>query len=103
MASSTRSPQTLLEWRMQQNQPDAYPREMWTPLEPFFLSHGYNLWIQLGPKDGDAMTLRAPDDTPRASDPFVYLTPYNTVPPPYTKTLFMLKVSHRQLFLNRLD
>jgi len=96
------TPQTLLEWRMRPAD-TTYPREMWTPLEPFFLSHGYNLWIQLGPKDGDAMTLRAPDDTPRASDPFVYSTPYNTVPPPYTKTFFRLNVSHHRLFLNCLD
>ena len=101
MAFSALSPKTLLEWRLQQNQPEgAYPREMWTPLEPFFLSRGYTLWIQLGPKDGDAMTLRAPDDTPRASDPFVYLTPYNTVPPTYKLTLFMLKVIHHRLCLN---
>jgi len=60
MAFSALSPKTLLEWRVQQNQPEgAYPREMWTPLEPFFLSHGYTLWIQLGPKGGDAMSLRA--------------------------------------------
>ena len=99
--SRTNYPQTLLEWRKQKYQPEGtYPRQMWTPLEPFFLSHGYTLWIQLGPKDGDAMTLRSPDNTPRAPDPFVYSTPYQKGPPEYTKTLFFSRVGHHLLFLD---
>jgi hypothetical protein len=98
---SAHTPQTLLEWRMQQNQPEGtFPRQMWTPLEPFFLSHGYTLWIQLGPVDGDAMTLRSPDNTPRAPDPFVYSTPYQKGPPAYDMTLFFSKVGHNLLSLN---
>jgi len=100
MAFSALSPKTLLEWRVQQNQPEgAYPREMWTPLEPFFLSHGYTLWIQLGPKGGDAMSLRAPDDTPRAPDPFVYSTQYTTVTFTHRRYLFLSKVSLHLRFL----
>jgi len=91
--ANAHSPQTLLEWRMQKNQPEGtFPRQMWTPLEPFFLSHGYTLWIQLGPVEGDAMTLRSPDTTPRAPDPFVYSTPYQKGPPPCNMTLFFSKV-----------
>ena len=73
---------------------------MWTPLEPFFLSHGYTLWIQLGPVDGDAMTLRSPDDTPCAPDHFVYSTPYQKNPPTYNYTLFFSKVGHHMLFFD---
>jgi hypothetical protein len=99
-ADSAHPPKTLLEWRMQQNQPEgAYPRDMWTPLEPFFLSHGYTLWIKFGPKDGDSMILRAPDETPRAPDPFVYEAPYNRVPPTYDMTLLFSKVGYHLLFL----
>jgi hypothetical protein len=102
MASSIATvhpPQTLLEWRKQQNQPeDMTPRQMWTPLEPFFLSQGYTLWVQLGTVDGDAMTLRTPNDEPRAVDPFAYSTPYNEGPPSFDRTLFFTNVSRDLYF-----
>jgi len=39
------------------------------------------------------MTLRSPDNTPRAPDPFVYSTPYQKGPPPFNMTLFFSKNS----------
>src|SRR5882762_6080782 len=75
-----------------------YPRQMWMPLEPFFLSHGYTLWIQHGPVGGRAMTLKSPDNTPSAPDPFIYSTPYQKGPPPFNMTLFFSKVNQHLLF-----
>jgi hypothetical protein len=66
-------PQTLQEWRDCKNLPqDAFPRKMWTPPEPFFLSHGYTLW---GPPH--EVYLRPPNDAPHTPDGFFHNTKYN--------------------------
>ena len=65
------APKTLQEWRSQELElhlAGAYPRSVWTPLESFFLSHGYTLWLP-----PTSLYQRPPNDAPRAPDGFTYI------------------------------
>jgi hypothetical protein len=71
------APKTLQEWRSQKLYPEgAYPRSVWTPLESFFLSHGYILWQIPG-----SLYQQPPNDAPRAPDGFAYRTVYCEIMP----------------------
>jgi hypothetical protein len=71
------APKTLQEWRSQKLHPEgAYPRSVWTPLESFFLSHGYTLWQAPG-----SLYQGPPNDAPRAPDGFAYRTVYCEIKP----------------------
>ncbi|THH18821.1 hypothetical protein EW146_g2244 [Bondarzewia mesenterica] len=75
---SIHPPQTLQEWRHQKNQPKgAFPRDMWTSLESFFLSQDYILWLP----QSYALCLSPPNDAPRSPDGFAYSTLYNDLKP----------------------
>ena len=69
------APKSLQEWRYQKPHPvpghSPRPRNVWIPLEPFFLSQGYTLW-----QPQFAMYPMPPNDAPRAPDGFVYRTVY---------------------------
>ena len=78
---SESAPKTLQEWRSQKHLPavEGYsprPRNVWIPLEPFFLSHGYTLW---GPRY--SMYPTPPNDEPRTPDGFAYRTVYCEIKP----------------------
>jgi len=47
------------------------PRNVWVPLESFFLSHGYTLW-----QPQFSMYPTPPNDAPRTPDGFAYRTEY---------------------------
>ncbi|THH19667.1 hypothetical protein EW146_g1547 [Bondarzewia mesenterica] len=87
---SIRSPQTLQEWRYHKDQPKgAFPRDMWTSLEPFFLSQGYILWKP----QSYALCLSPPNGAPRSPDGFAYSTQYNDLKPK-TLSFDMLNTIH---------
>ena len=71
---------TLQEWRSQKLHRalgyNPVPRNVWIPLEPFFLSHGYTLW-----QPGYSLYPIPPNDAPRAPDGFVYRTEYCEIKP----------------------
>jgi hypothetical protein len=73
------TPQTLQEWRSGWGSPASHviesPRRLWTPLEGFFLSHGYTLWIEQIWNDLDLRPSNL--KTPRTPDGFAYRTMYN--------------------------
>jgi hypothetical protein len=74
------APKTLQEWRNQKPHPvqgySPRPRNVWIPLEPFFLSHGYTLW-----QPQFSLYPTPPNDAPRAPDGFVYRTVYCEIKP----------------------
>jgi hypothetical protein len=83
-------PKTLQEWRNCKNKPpNTFPRYMWKPLEPFFLSQGYTLW---GPSE--QLYLEPPNDAPRTLDNFSHDTKYN---PAGWKRMYSLVVRSYQL------
>jgi hypothetical protein len=63
----------------------------------------YTLWVQLGTVDGDAWTLRTPNDEPCAVDPFAYSTLYNEAPPSFDRTLFFTNVGCNAFSINYLS
>jgi hypothetical protein len=70
------APKTLQEWRDLEPRPEGYrrgvcPRNVWTPLESFFLSQGYTLW-----QPPLSLHLKPPNDAPRTPDGFAYRTIY---------------------------
>ena len=75
------APKTLQEWRFQKLLPvgeyEPRPRNVWIPLESFFLSHGFTLW----PQPATRMHPYPPSNAPRAPDGFVYRTIYCEVKP----------------------
>jgi hypothetical protein len=68
------TPKTLEEWR--NHEAKCYPRGIWVPLEPFFLSHGYALW-----QPPFSLYPMPPNDAPRAPDGFAYRTVYCEIKP----------------------
>ena len=90
-------PKTLQEWRSQKLHPEgAYPRSVWTPLESFFLSHGYILWR---PPPSGSLYQRPPNDAPRAPDGFAYRTVYCEVKPNVAR--FDMIVSQVSIFASQ--
>ena len=77
-------PKTLEEWRhlkppLEEGAPfincDVCPRNVWIPLESFFLSHGYTLW-----QPRNSLYQKPPNDAPRTPDGFTYRTIYCVEP-----------------------
>ena len=95
-------PKTLQEWRTQKPLPvpgykySPRPRNVWIPLEPFFLSNGYTLW-----QPQYALYPEPPNDEPRAPDGFVYRTEYCETKPNVRH--FDLIVSQTSYLLLRSD
>jgi hypothetical protein len=74
-------PKTLRDWRASGWEPKGTtPRDVWTPLEPFFLEQGLTLW-----KRGSSTILQffmvPGKDFPRSPDGFVYSTPIGDAEP----------------------
>lgn len=75
VASSTDTsvpPQTLQAWR-ECVAPDGFFRSAWDPLEPFFISKGYHLFVA-AVLPGQVLI---PNPEPRAEDGYTYNTPHN--------------------------
>lgn len=72
-------PKTLDQWRRKgahSREEEKFPRDMWDPLEPFFLSIGYTLWK----KASYILTIEPPNDAPRKQDEYACRIPYNDLP-----------------------
>jgi hypothetical protein len=88
------TPWTLEQWRHAGNQPEFKdPRVLWTPLEPFFLSLGYELWLSYM-----IYNVKPPNKAPRTPDGFAYMTPYNEILP--DNPSFSMTVSLAAFFTN---
>ena len=96
------APKSLQEWRYQKPHPvpgnSPRPRNVWIPLEPFFLSQGYTLWQ---PQFAMYPMPPSPNDAPRAPDGFVYRTVYCETEPNVRH--FDLIVSQSSYLLLRSD
>lgn len=66
--------QTLQEWR-NISVTDGKFRAVWTPLEPFFVSKGYTLFISTDL----FLKVTAPNSEERTNDGYAYKTPYNNI------------------------
>jgi hypothetical protein len=86
------APKTLDEWRNQKLHPEAFPRSVWTPLESFFLSHGYILWLP-----NLVYGTRPPNKAPRTPDGFAYRTVYCEIEPKCIPC-FEMTVSQASIF-----
>ena len=94
------APKTLQEWRSQElklHLGGSYPRNVWTPLESFFLSQGYILW-----QSPSSLYQRPPNDAPRAPDGFAYKTVYCEIEPKSSRHFDMI-VSKTSMLLHRSD
>ena len=79
MSSQTNSqlalPETLTNWRASGHDIEGkYPRDIWTPLEPFLHSLGYTLW-----QTAYFTNLVPPNSNERAPDGFAYRTYMNDI------------------------
>ena len=94
------APKTLQEWRSQElklHLGGSYPRNVWTPLESFFLSQGYILW-----QSPSSLYQRPPNDAPRAPDGFAYKTVYCEIEPKLSRHFDMI-VSKTSTLLHSSD
>jgi len=65
-------PKTLRDWRTSGWEPKGtFPRDVWTPLEQFFLEQGLTLWTYTKSRD---LRTCPPNNLPRSPDAFVYST-----------------------------
>jgi hypothetical protein len=74
-------PKTLRDWRASGWEPKGTtPRDVWIPLEPFFLEKGLTLW-RYGSIPMRPFYVVPGKDFPRSPDGFVYSTPVSDAKP----------------------